>query len=67
MKKPFEHYIAIIEDTLDYKLHNWQKEILRHLYNGDHTYYMPARSFDVTALEQAILVLCIAMDEEEKL
>lgn len=63
-KKPFEHYLAFIEDTLQCKLFDWQKNVLRYVYNGEHLCYYPARCHGVTILEQAILILYMAMEKE---
>lgn len=40
-KKPFEHYLAFIENMLDCELMDWQKRILRHIYNGDKIRWYP--------------------------
>lgn len=34
MKKPFENYLAFIEHELGFKLLDWQKTILREIYDG---------------------------------
>ena len=33
-KKPFEHYLAFIENELGFKLFDWQKTLLREIYDG---------------------------------
>ena len=34
MKKPFEHYLTFIENELGCKLLDWQKIVLREIYDG---------------------------------
>jgi hypothetical protein len=34
MKKPFEHYLTFIEHELDCTLLDWQKTVLREIYDG---------------------------------
>ena len=64
MNKPFEHYLTIVEDTLEYKLFDWQKDVLRYIYNGEHYCLYCGRHFGLTMLDQAILILYMAMDKE---
>ena len=33
-KKPFEHYLAFIENELGFKLFDWQKTLLCEIYDG---------------------------------
>lgn len=57
MKKPFEHYIAFIEDTLECKLLDYQKDVLRHIYNGENFCWYPGRAIGLTQLYQAASIL----------
>lgn len=64
MIKPFEHYLAIIEDALECKLFDWQKDVLRDLYNGNHRYICYARHAGLRVLDMAILMLYYLMEKE---
>ena len=57
MNKPFEYYVAIIEDALECKLFDWQKIVLQHIYNGDNFYWYPGREIGLTQLRQAASIL----------
>ena len=65
MKKPFKHYLDIVEDALECKLFNWQKEVLYRFYNGEHLHLYFARGCGATTLDQAIIILCMEMDKEK--
>ena len=44
MKKPFEDYLAFIENELGCKLLDWQKKALRDIYNGRLPYVFGLRN-----------------------
>lgn len=64
MKKPFEHYVTIIENILEFKLFKWQKDVLLHIYNGDFCRICFARQQGVTLLDTAALILCEEMNRD---
>ena len=57
MKKPFEDYLAFIENELDCKLLDWQKTILCNEYEGKHYYYNFGRISGKYVLYQAATML----------
>lgn len=57
MKKPFEDYLAFIENELGYKLLDWQKTILRNEYDGKHYRYHFGRISGKYVVYQAALML----------
>ena len=44
MMKDFEEYLSFIENQLEVKLFDWQKVILRKLYNGEYPIVQGIRS-----------------------
>ena len=64
MKKPFEHYVALIENILEFKLFKWQKDVLLHIYNGDLGRICFARRQGVALLDTAALILCEEMNRD---
>lgn len=67
MKQPFETYLALIEPALDYPLHEWQKLVLRYIYEGkDNIYpiYMHGDRRDKVVLRQAAKLLKEQMNKE---
>ena len=65
--KPFEELIAQIEPHLDYPLHEWQKLVLRYIYEGkDNIYpiYMRGDRRDKMVLRQAAELLKEQMNKE---
>ncbi len=65
-KKPFETYLAFIEHELGCKLLDWQKSVLREVYDGKNYRYCFGRLNGVTMLYRAesILEEEIARDSE---
>ena len=61
MKKPFEDYITLIENVLEFKLFCWQKDVLLHIYNGDLGRLCFARQQGITMLDTAAVILSDAM------
>ena len=57
MKKPFEAYLTLIESTLEVRLFDWQKEILRAIYDDKHLYWYPGRISGVTQFYRAVEIL----------
>lgn len=57
MKKPFECYLAFIEHELGCKLYDWQKSVLRDVYNGKHCRYHLGRLYGVNMLYRAESIL----------
>lgn len=57
MKKPFEDYLAFIENELGCKLLDWQKTILRNEYDGKHYRYHFGRISGKYVMYQAALML----------
>ena len=64
MKKPFEAYITLIENVLEFKLFSWQKDVLLHIYNGDLGRICFARQQGITMLDTAAVILCYAMNRD---
>jgi hypothetical protein len=66
-KNSFETYLALIEPALDYPLHEWQKLVLRYIYEGkDNIYpvYMYGDCLDKAILRQAAELLKEQMNKE---
>ena len=63
-KKPFEVYLAFIENELGCKLFDWQKDVLLHIYNGDLGHLCFGRQCGITMLTRAILILYMEMDRD---
>ena len=57
MKKPFEAYITLIENILEFKLFSWQKDVLFHIYNGDLGRIYFGRRGGITMLTTAALIM----------
>ena len=58
MSKPtYEEVLAFIQDELDIKLFTYQKELIRHLCNGEEVNFLPARHNP-----RADMFGCIAID-----
>jgi hypothetical protein len=57
MKKPFEQYLAFIEHELGYKLCDWQKSVLREVYDGKNYRYYFGRLNGITMLYRAAEML----------
>lgn len=67
MTKPFETYLAQIEPLLDYPLREWQKLVLRYIYEGkDNIYpiYMRGDCLYKKILRQAAELLKEQMNKE---
>ena len=65
MKKPFEVYLALIENELGYTLFDWQKDTLRSFCDGAPVYCHCARGCGMMALDRAIIILCAAIEEDK--
>jgi hypothetical protein len=66
-KNSFETYLALIEPTLDYPLCEWQKLVLRYIYEGkDNIYpiYMHGDRLEQRTLRQAAELLKEQMIKE---
>ena len=61
MKKPFEAYITLIENVLEAKLFQWQKDVLLQIYNGNFGRIYFARQQGITMLDTAAVILSDAM------
>ena len=61
MKKPFEDYITFIENVLEAKLFQWQKDVLLQIYNGNFGRIYFARQQGITMLDTAAVILSDAM------
>jgi hypothetical protein len=67
MTKTFETYLSLIEPALDYPLREWQKQVLRYIYEGkDNIYpvYMHGDCLDKAILRQAAELLKEQMNKE---
>ena len=64
MKKPFEDYITLIENILEFKLFDWQKDVLLHIYNGELGRLCFARRQGLTMLDTAAVILCDVMNRD---
>lgn len=63
----FETYISLIEPALDYPLREWQKLVLRYIYEGkDNIYpvYMHGDRLEKATLRQAAELLKKEMNKE---
>ena len=56
-KKPFETYLAFIEHELGCKLLDWQKSVLREVYDGKNYRYYFGRLNGITMLYRAESIL----------
>lgn len=65
MKKDFEYYIFTIEDFLGIKLLNYQKDILKRIYNGKKSIFIPSRGAGLRILNEAIQIMTFLMEEIE--
>ena len=66
MKKSFEDCITFIEESLECKLLDYQKDVLRHIYNGDNFYWYPGRAIGLTQLRRAAKILYEEMLKENR-
>ena len=57
MKRPFEDHLAFIEHELGCKLCDWQKSVLRDVYDGKHYCYHFGRISGKYVVCQAALML----------
>lgn len=64
MKKPFETYLTLIENSLGCKLLDWQKTILRNEYEGKHYCYNFGRISGKYVLCQAARMLKEEIEKE---
>lgn len=64
MKKPFEHYLAFIEDELGTPLLDWQKTVLHNEYEGRHYCYHFGRISGKYVLYQATQMLKEEMNRD---
>ena len=64
MKKSFEHYVAIIENELEFKLFDWQKDVLIHIYNGELNRICFGRQYGLTMLSTAAIILYEEMERD---
>lgn len=67
MTNTFETYLSLIEPALDYPLREWQKQVLRYIYEGkDNIYpvYMHGDCLDKAILRQAAELLKEQMNKE---
>lgn len=64
MKKPFEHYITLIENVLEFKLFSWQKDVLLQIYSGNLGSICFGRQGGITMLTTAALIMCEEMDRD---
>lgn len=55
MKKPFEDYLDFLENDLGYKLFDYQKALLREVYEGKRLYYCGNRYADTHWLYDAMI------------
>ena len=62
-KRTFEQYLSFIENTLDVKLLDWQKTILRSIYNGERPIFTGFRS-GKTVLYKSARMLKEEMDRD---
>lgn len=63
-KKPFEAYLTFIEHELGFKLFDWQKDVLFHIYNGDLGRLCFGRQCGITMLTRAALILYAEMNRD---
>ena len=56
MKKPFETYLAFIENQLGVQLLCWQKMVLQAIYDGHHPYVSGVRCGKSTMIQAAQLL-----------
>lgn len=63
MKRPFENYLAFIEHELGCKLFDWQKTVLREIYDGKYP-IVQGRLCGKFAAYRAALILKEEMDRD---
>lgn len=64
MKKPFEEYLAFLENDLGYKFFESQKALMRQVYEGKHVYYCANRYGNTYWLYDAMRRLKEEMDRD---
>lgn len=64
MKKPFEEYIAFLENDLGYQFFESQKALMRQVYEGKHVYYCANRYCNTHWLYEAMRRLKEEMDRD---
>ena len=64
MKRSFETYITLIENILEFKLFQWQKDVLLQIYNGNFGRICFARQQGITMLDTAAVILCDEMNRD---
>ena len=57
MRRPFEAYITLIENEFGVQLFDWQKDVLRHIYDGNLGRLCFGRQCGITLLTRAALIL----------
>ena len=62
-KKPFEYYLAFIENELGFKLFDWQKTLLREIYDGKYP-TVQGRLWGKFAVYRAAEMLKAEMDRD---
>lgn len=65
-KKPFEHYLAFVENELGCKLFDWQKTLLREIYDGKHP-IIQGRLCGKVAAYRAAEMLKAEMDRDNEI
>lgn len=64
-KYTFEEYLSFIEDKMDIKLFDWQKEVLRMIYEGKtYCYISGAPRCGITVFKDATKLFKELMNEE---
>ena len=64
MKRPFKDYLTLIENELGVQLFCWQKDALRHIYDGNLGHLCFGRQCGITLLTKAALMLYEEMERD---
>lgn len=66
MKKPFEDYLSFLENDLGYQFFDFQKALLREVYEGKRYYYCANRYTDTHWLYDVMRKLKEEMDRDNE-
>lgn len=64
-KKPFEHYLAFLENDLGYQFFEYQKALMRQVYEGKRCYYCCNRYSDNHWIYEGICRLKEEMERDD--
>lgn len=63
-KRTYEDFLFFAENQLGIRFLEWQKDVLRKVYENKPLYYRPARGIGMTTLEKAVMLLEVFKEDE---